>query len=221
MSYILEEKMKKTYKGFSLSLLSIVMILCLFVPINAESSEVMNANELIEIVNPFIVETFSGYEIDNAEELKNILGDELFLSLENRLVEASDEKRRSLSRDAVLDVHITVLREAGATVDRYWWGTKINTHGRTNAINTRNLATSFSGHAGDAGVIAALTAAGISFIPGLGTAATIAGAIVGVLAWADATTWSTVGTLMTNKIDSYKYYLTIDINKWIMEVKCY
>ena len=63
------------------------MMLCLFVPINAESSEVMNANELIEIVNPFIVETFSGYEIDNAEELKSILGDKLFLSLENRLVE--------------------------------------------------------------------------------------------------------------------------------------
>lgn len=110
------------------------------------------------------------------------------------------------------------MRAAGATVNRYWWGTKINTYNRTNAINTRNLANSFSG---DAGIAVALAAVGIFFIPELGTAATIAGAIVGVISWADSRTWSTVDSLMTNKIDSYRHVLTVDINKWIMEVKCY
>ncbi|NLC05006.1 MAG: hypothetical protein GX778_00575 [Erysipelothrix sp.] len=203
---------------FGIVMLSLVMALGSFVNVSAETNQPKSGEELIQIADPYIVESLWDYQIINGEELKSIIGEELYTSLEIRIEEASSEKRQELKRDAVLDVHITVLRAAGATVNRYWWGTKINTYNRTNAINTRNLANSFSG---DAGIAVALAAVGIFFIPELGTAATIAGAIVGVISWADSRTWSTVDSLMTNKIDSYRYVLTVDINKWIMEVKCY
>lgn len=206
---------------FGIVMLSLVMALGSFVNVSAETNQPKSGEELIQIADPYIVESLWDYQIINGEELKSIIGEELYTSLEIRIEEGSSEKRQELKRDAVLDVHITVLRAAGATVNRYWWGTKINTYNRTNAINTRNLANSFSGDADDAGIAVALAAADISFISGLGTAATIAGAIVGVISWADSRTCSTVDSLITNKIDSYRYVLSVDINKWIMEVKCY
>lgn len=68
---------------------------------------------------------------------------------------------------------------------------------------------------------AALAAVGIGFIPGVGGVTSIAGFLVSGIAWADARTWSAVSSGVTKKIDVGKYFMTIDINKWDMEVKVY
>lgn len=177
--------------------------------------------ELIEIVDPYIKETFNSYSIQNKEELISKIGLDNYKTLEQRLEIATKEKQASLSREAVRDAHIQILRRAGATVEAHWWGKRIKTHNRTTAINVRKLANAFSGAAGTAGMETALLAAGISFIPGLGTVGTIAGAVVGVISWADSSTWSSVSSKVADKIDEGKYNLTIDINAWIMDVQVY
>lgn len=177
--------------------------------------------ELIEIVDPYIKETFNSYSIQNKEELISKIGLDNYKTLEQRLEIATKEKQASLSREAVRDAHIQILRRAGATVEAHWWGKRIKTHNRTTAINVRKLANAFTGSAGDAGFISAMIATGIGFIPGLGTPATIAGLVVGAISWADSTTWNNVATQVANHIDSGKYDLTIDINAWMMEVKVY
>lgn len=207
-------------KSIFLSVISILMLI-LINPLPVSANSTFTPSELIEIVNPYILETVRSYELKNESELISKIGSENVASLKIYLIEASKEKAALLRRDAVLDIHITVLRLAGATVDRYWWGTKIKTETRQVAINVRNLANGFSGAAGTLGMTAALIAAGISFIPGLGTAATIAGVVIGITSWADSTTWSNVSMLVANKIDLYQYKLTIDINKWVMDVQVY
>ena len=42
-----------------------------------------------------------------------------------------------------------------------------------------------------------------------------------ITSWDNYTTWSKVSEKMLSKMDSKKYKLTIDINKWNMEVKVY
>ncbi|MDY6062450.1 MAG: hypothetical protein SPI53_01430 [Erysipelotrichaceae bacterium] len=177
--------------------------------------------ELIEIVDPYIKETFNSYSIQNKEELISKIGLENYNLLEKRIEIATREKQELLSRDAVYDIHVQILRKAGATVEYHWWGKKIKTYSRTVAINVRKLANGFSGAAGTAGMKIALLAAGINFIPGLGAAATIAGAVVGVISWADSSTWSSVSSKVADKIDEGKYNLTIDINGWNMDVQVY
>ena len=197
-----------------------VSVLFLTSPLDIQATYV-SPSELIEIVNPFIRETYRSYELINEEELVTQIGWETVQSLKTYLVEASRQKAESLRRDAVQDYHTVILKEAGASVQRYWWGTRIKTETRQVAINVRNLSNGFSGDAGTEGMLTALTLAGIGFIPGYGTAATIAGMVVGVASWADSTTWSSVSNGVANMIDLYKYKLTVDINKWIMEVKVY
>lgn len=94
-------------------------------------------------------------------------------------------------------------------------------YNRKMAIDVRNLASAFSGSAGIEGMASAFGAAGISFIPGFGSAGTVIGVILGAISWADSTTWSTVSSKMANKIDEGKYNLTIDINAWNMDVQVY
>ena len=198
----------------------IVSSLFLSLPMSI-SAHSYSPSELVDIVNPYINETYRSYELINEEELISRIGWEAVESLKVYLVEASRQKAKSMRRDAVQDYHTVILREAGATVQRYWWGTRIKTNTRPVAINVRNLSYGFSGDAGTEGMLTALTLAGIGFIPGYGTAATVVGMVVGVVSWADSTTWSNVSMGVANKVDLYQYKLTIDINKWIMEVKVY
>lgn len=177
--------------------------------------------ELIKVIDPYIVENVYSYSIVNKNELIKKIGLENVKKLEKRLELANLDKAESLNRDAVHEVHIEILRRAGASVESLWWGKRIKTHNRTTAINVRRLANAFTGDAGDAGVVSALAATGISFIPGLGTPAAIAGAVVSVVSWADSTTWNKVATQVSDKIDEGEYNLTIDINAWDMEVKVY
>lgn len=192
-----------------------------------DTSNISNKNheyttaELIEIVDPYIKETFNSYSIQNKEELISKIGLKNYNLLEKRIEIATIEKKKLLSRDAVRDIHIKILRKAGATVESHWWGKRIKTDSRTVAINVRKLAHGFSGIEGDAGMISALLFTGIGFIPGVGQAAAIAGVVSSVLSWADSRTWSSVAEKVADKIDEGKYNLTIDINAWIMEVKVY
>ncbi|MEF9962035.1 MAG: hypothetical protein RR945_03290 [Erysipelotrichaceae bacterium] len=194
---------------------------------NAQSGVTVQEKELsysdvIKIADPYIEMNGMFYQINNKEELENILGNFYFQQVQERIVDANKEiSESSKTREAVKDVHIAILRANGNTVTAHWWGKKIKTYGRTNAINTRKLTNSFSGAAGDAGIAAALAAAGISFIPGFGAAGTVAGVVVGLISWADATTWNKASTGIANKIDAGRYYLTIDINAWNMDVQVY
>ncbi len=178
-------------------------------------------NDLVKIVDPYIEESIASYKINNPNELKSKIGIDKFNALQKRLEIANKEKKSALNRDAVHDVHIKVLRAVGATVESHWWGKRIKTYNRTTAINVRKLANAFTGIAGDAGIVAALTATGIGFIPGIGTPVAIAGVVFGVVSWADSTTWNNVASKVANKIDEGKYNLTIDINAWIMDVQVY
>lgn len=177
--------------------------------------------QLIEIINPYIKETFNAYSIQNENELISKIGLENFKSLEKRIQIATVEKRDSLSRAAVSVSHERILRQVGATVESHWWGRRIKTYSRDVAINVRKLAHGFSGDAGSLGLTTSLASMGIGFIPGLGTAAAIAGTLLGVMSWADSSTWSDVSAKVAAKIDEGQYNLTIDINALIMNVQVY
>ena len=217
--------MSNIYKKATSFLLAFIMCISFIMPTQAYASEVENKkftyNELITIADPYIEESGIAFRITNSDELRDILGNEYYTLVENRVKAANAELGETLDRDAVTDTHVAILREAGATVEYHWWGKRVLTNSRSVAINVRNLANAFSGAAGTAGMETALLAAGISFIPGLGTAATIAGVVVGIVAWADSTTWSTVNQKVAEKIDVGKYKLTIDINGWDMDVQVY
>lgn len=185
------------------------------------ANEDLSYFEVIEIADPYIIKEGMYYEISNKDKLNNLLGDLYFEKVVVQVDNANKEISKSMTREAVHDVHIAILEENGNTVTSHWWGKKVKTYGRINTINTRNLMNAFGTAASDAGILTALTAAGISFIPGFGTAATVAGAVVGLISWADARTWSTASSLITSKIESQKYYLTIDINAWNMDVQVY
>lgn len=182
----------------------------------------LSYSDVIKIADPYIGMDGIFYQMNNEEELKNVLGSFYFQQVQERIIDANKEiAESSKTREAVHDVHIAILRANGNTVTAHWWGKKIKTYGRTNAINTRKLTNSFSGAAGDAGIAAALAAAGISFIPGFGAAGTVAGVVVGLISWADSTTWNKASTGIANKIDAGKYNLTVDINAWNMDVQVY
>lgn len=194
-----------------------------FMPIEIYAQEKeLSYFELVEIADPYVETDGLFYRISDEDELRAVLGDEYFGLVEERIVEANKEiEKTCIDREAVQDVHIAVLRANGNTVEAFWWGKKIKTYGRTNAINTRDIMSGFSQTASDAGLAAALAAAGIGFIPGYGTAATVAGIAVGVISWADATTWSKASTGVAKQIDVGKYYITVDINAWNMDVQVY
>jgi hypothetical protein len=178
----------------------------------------LSKQSLIEIVDPHIVENNSVYSIINEKELINKIGIKNVQSLKEYLVIASNENS---VKNAVNDIHIAILRDVGASVSKHWWGTKILTPSQNVAIKVRDLASAFSTQMGDAAMLTALLLAGVGFIPGYGSPAAIAGIVVGIWGWADARTWSTVSSLMSTHFVSNRYLLTIDINKWIMEVKVY
>lgn len=188
--------------------------------ITTNTDEEANEN-IISVVDPYIEETTFEYKIKNEAELIQKIGQDKVNSLKNYLVEASKEKQKALRREAVKDVHVSILKKAGASVSSHWWGKRIKTPNKTVAVKVRKLASDFSGASGDAALVATLTAFGIGFIPGFGTASSVASAVVGVVSWADARTWSKVSEKMLSKIAAKKYKLTIDVNKWNMEVKVY
>lgn len=197
-------------------------ILNVFSPISTRAYEYkFTPDELIKIVDPYIVEDFRSYTIKNQEELISKIGLENFNSLNERLSIANREKRAALNKDAVHDIHMAILREAGATVNAEWWGKRIKTPNRTVAIKVRKLANTFGTASSVSGFRAGLIAAKISTIPGFGTPAAIAGALVGLISLADSVTWSTVSDKVADKINDGIYNLTIDINAWMMEVKVY
>lgn len=210
--------MKKLFK----ILVAVLFVVCLMpTGVFAQEKEI-SYFELIEIADPYIEKDGLFYKISNEDELHNILGDKYFGLVEERIVEANEEiEKTNINREAVHDVHIAILEANGNTVEAFWWGKKVKTYGKTNAINTRDIMSGFSQTASDAGLVAALTAAGISFIPGYGTAATVAGIAVGLTSWADATTWSKASGGIAKQIDAGEYYITIDINAWNMDVQVY
>ena len=210
--------MNKLFNG----LISLAIAICLMpIGISAQEKE-MSYFELIEIADPYIKTDEMFYKISNECELRNILGKEYFSLVEERIAEANKEiEKTSVDREAVHDVHIAILQANGNTVEAFWWGKKVKTYGRRNAINTRDIMSGLSQTASDAGLVAALTAAGISFIPGYGTAATVAGIAIGLISWADATTWSKASSGVAQQIDVGEYYITIDINAWNMDVQVY
>lgn len=230
---------KKNFKKYVLgaSTLAITLSSVSMTPVMAATSSnsiettdinSIKSEDLISIIDPYVVETVSSYKLVNENELATIIGQDKVDSLKLYLKEASKEKAKSLNREAVRETHIRILEMAGCNVSAHWWGKKVvlaktnNTaYAKSRAKNVRDLTEAFSGAAGDAGMTTALAAAGLSFIPGLGTASSIAGLLVGGIAWADARTWSTVSSGVKKKIDVGKYFMTIDINKWIMEVKVY
>ncbi|MGB4985749.1 MAG: hypothetical protein WBO70_08255, partial [Erysipelotrichaceae bacterium] len=171
---------------------------------------------------PYIEKDGLFYKISNEDELRNILGDKYFGLVEDRIVVANEEiEKTNIDRDAVHDIHIAIMEANGNTVEALWWGKKIKTYGRTNAINTRDIMSGFSQTASDAGLLAALTVARIGFIPGYGTAATVARIAVGLISWADEATWSKASGAIAKQIDIREYYITIDINAWNMDVQVY
>ncbi len=217
--------MNSLCKKITTTLLGIIMCVSLVFPMQVTANEVKHTkltyNELITIADPYIKKVGVYFKITNENELHSILGEEYYDMVVTRVKEANIELAKTYSKDAVTDIHVKVLRKAGATVEYHWWGKRILTNSRTVAINVRNLANGFSGEAGKDGVVEALTLAGISLIPGLGTAATIAGAIVSVASWANSATWSEVKQKVAEKIDVGIYNLTIDINGWVMDVRVY
>ena len=203
-------------------IVAVAFVVCL-TPIGVFAQEKeMSYFELIEIADPYIEKDGLFYKISNEDELRIVLGDKYFGLVEDRIVAANEEiEKTSINREAVYDVHIAILEANGNTVEAFWWGKKVKTYGRTNAINTRDIMSGFSQTASDAGLLAALTAAGISFVPGYGTVATVAGIAIGVVSWADATTWSKASGGIATQIDNGVYYITIDINAWNMDVQVY
>lgn len=186
-----------------------------------EVSDKVNSNELINIVDPYIKETRLAYKVKNEKELIQKIGYERVKSLKAYLIEASKDKERSLGRDAVHFIHMHILRYVGASVTSHWWGKRIITRGKAVTEKVRELASLFSTYASTAGLAAGLISIGLAFVPGAGTAAAIAGAVTGIISWADSLTWSKVSEGMLRRMNRNDYYLTIDINAWNMEVKVY
>lgn len=82
------------------------------------------AKELIDIVDPYIVENFDSYRISNEQELLHKIGRNNYDSLQERLEVANEEKKLGLHKEAVKDIHILILNQVGARVTSEWWGKK-------------------------------------------------------------------------------------------------
>jgi hypothetical protein len=204
----------------------IALILVFSTSVSAISNEAVSkvdlSNEsLIEIVDPHIIENNLVYEIINEKGIINKIGEKSVQSLKDHLILASIEKNENSTKNAVNYIHILILENIGATVTKHWWGTRILTPSKSVAINVSNLASLFSTEISDKAMLTGLLLAGVGTIPGAGTPAVIAAVLVGLFGWADARTWATVSSLMSSQFVYNKYLLTVDINKWIMEVKVY
>lgn len=189
--------------------------------LDTKIEKIYSASELINIVNPYIKETFRAYTIENKEELIAKIGFKNYQSLEKRIIEANKRKAKSLNRDAISIDHFFILHKAGAKIESHWWGTRLKTDSRDVAIKVRNLAHGFSGDSGRQGLISSLIVSGLSKIPVIGNLIEAVGLIHNLIIYADSKTWSDVAYKVGLKIDEAKYNLTIDINQWILDVRVY
>lgn len=187
---------------------------------NVRTVQNYSSNKLIDIVNPYIVETFNSYYIRDEKELLQKIGQTNLEIVKQRLVVANKEKRAALQRDAVTLDHINILRAAGIDITSHWWGKRIKTYSQRDANVVRRMASIFSskasGNASAASVLGFLS----GLVPGYQLPSILA-SISSLVMGADADTWDKVQDLVTEEVIYGNYNLTIDINAWNTEVKVY